>query len=106
MGNAQAEPERVDRVEMDIVVSEIVEEKFERNNMCVCHVDTKEFVSRIMERYEKYDRSEVKESVIERVNDKSHPSEGIFVDAAGSGRVELMDFSQEQSTEKQLFPDE
>jgi hypothetical protein len=105
MGNAQAEPERVDRVEMDIVVSEIVEENFDRHNLCVCHVETNVLVDRIMERYD-YDRTEVKESVIERVRDKSHGPRNIFVSRGGSGKVELMDWSQEQSTEEHLFPDE
>jgi len=91
---------------MDIVVSEIVEENLDEKNLCVCHVDANEFVDRIMERYDKYDRSEVKQSVIERVNDMGHGSEGIFVNTGGTGKVELMDFSQEQPTEKHLFPDE
>ena len=98
----EPEPERVDRVEIEIVVSEILEEK----GKPVTHIDSKEFVRRILEKFDKYDRSEVKETVIEQASVGTDGSRGVFIDTGTTGKVRLMDFNKRKPVKEQLFPDE
>jgi hypothetical protein len=103
MGNSETEPGRVDRVEMEIVVSEILEEK----GKPVTHIDSNEFVRRILEKFNEYERREVKESVVEQAGKVGGGgTRGIFINTGMTGKVELMDLNKEKPTEEQVFPDE